>query len=170
MKWFGFQDPQSGISDFSWCLSTDENKCDILPMKSAHTSLHVKETGLNLPLNTKLLIYVIARNNAGLNTSAYSQQFIIDDSAPVILKRVKVVTSASLAPNTQFDRSYISIEWEMIDRETLMSTYSVSVQAHHDGISPLTDLVVGDVKKITIPLAVTKQLKDGNIYNVQVSM
>ena len=168
LHWVGFHDPQSFIHHFDWCVVPDTTQ-ECTEVFNAHSSTSVVKSDLQLPLHEYLHVILYTYNNANLKTKTTSPSFIIDDTPPVTLKNVTTETYGSLNGKTQFDRSYISLEWDIQDNDIPMSGHVITLTSHDDGVVPLENLIVGDIKSLTIPLTSDQHLKDGFVYNVKVS-
>ena len=125
-------------------------------------------TDLSLNTSVPYIVQVMATNNVGLSVSAVSLPFIVDVSPPECLQPPQFDAALSLRPNTQFDRSVVSLLWSFSDDESPVWTHSVSLFTHHDGKVPMSRVLVGDVNHMTISLSLSEQLKDGNHYMAKV--
>ncbi|XP_046571086.1 uncharacterized protein LOC124279318 [Haliotis rubra] len=93
-KWHGFQDTESGLDHYEWQVGTTPGDNDIL--SSQHAALkEVAFLTLNesqmLPIGNKMYITVTAFNRAGVFTTSTSNGFIIDNSAPEVVKTPAIV-------------------------------------------------------------------------------
>jgi hypothetical protein len=67
-KWYGFEDPQSGLDRFVWRAGTTKGGNDII----SETELHLTETvslsntTLGLPVNKRIYVTIRAYNKAGM--------------------------------------------------------------------------------------------------------
>ena len=102
-------DLESDISDFQWCISTENSSCDVVTMSNAYRETNIRPHNLSLPVNTHLFVKVVAHNHVGLVTEVSSKQFIVDTSPPYVAESTVHMTPSSLKPRTQYDSSYISL-------------------------------------------------------------
>ena len=71
-KWFGFTDPQSGLSHFTWRVGTAPLGDDIVSSREVHLNEiavipdTLQTLYMNLPVNRKLFSTIRAYNKAGL--------------------------------------------------------------------------------------------------------
>ena len=142
--------------------------CDVYSGIDVVTGNDVILTDLKLRPLKSYIATVTACNNVILCAHSLSRPFTIDVTQPVIISNISLTTYSSLKPNTQFDRSYVSFSWEMIDAESPMLHYILSLASHHDGEIPISNLKLGDVTSATISLQADKHLKDGTLYSAQV--
>ena len=168
VKWENFHDPQSGIHQYDWCISTLNGTCDVHPPTLAHLSTMQVVTGLSLDFLVPYTVHVTATNNVGLSVSGHSLPFVVDVSPPECLEPPQFDKTFSLSPNTQFDRSVVSLTWSFNDAESPVWTHSVSLLTHHNGKVPMSRVLVGDVNHTVISLSSGEQLKDGNRYVAKV--
>ncbi|CAC5375030.1 unnamed protein product [Mytilus coruscus] len=88
-KWFGFVDSQSEINHYVIRAGTSRGSGDLYPPTSLTSFDMVLLTDLpnQLPLNHRIYITIRAYNKAGLYSESISSGFIVDISAPVIIKK-----------------------------------------------------------------------------------
>ena len=169
MQWIGFFDEESAIHHYTVCVTSmvaPGQSCDIHSGTNIYTGNDVTLTNLNLKPLEKYFVQVTACNNVNLCSKGTSKPFTIDISPPVVTSNISLTTYSSLKPNTQFDRSYISFSWKMEDAESPMFQYIISLDSHHDGEIPVSDLKLGDITSTTI--ALSNHLKDGSLYYAEI--
>ena len=67
------------------------------------------------------------------------------------------------------DQSYVALRWEFQDNDSPITKHVISLKTHHDGEIPLSNLLFGNVKNATIPLALDERLHDGALYTAVVT-
>ena len=75
MQWAGFNDAQTGIADFWWCVGKTPEACDVISITHTMLSRGTLTSGLALPVATPLYVTVCARNPGGLQTLSVSDIF-----------------------------------------------------------------------------------------------
>ena len=75
VQWVGFNDAQTGIADFWWCVGKTPEACDVIPITHTMLSRGALASGLALPVATPLYVTVRARNPGGLQTLSVSESF-----------------------------------------------------------------------------------------------
>ncbi|XP_052707847.1 uncharacterized protein LOC128183063 isoform X2 [Crassostrea angulata] len=134
-KWYGFSDPQSGISHYIWWAGTTPGGNDILQEKEVH--LVETATAYNfsqqLPESKRIYVTVRAYNKAGLYSDAISSGFLVDTTPPLISSGPKFTRDFGLVADTQFYRSSVKVEWKVADPETHIERQYLSLKSHHGG-------------------------------------
>ena len=159
---------ESDIQLFQWCISTINSSCDVVQLTNAYKENQIRPHNLSLPLHTSLFVTLTAYNYVGMSIQSKSKEFLIDHTPPYVIQRPTLVTPSSLRQKTQYDGSYISLSWNITDDEIPMKSFELSIQSHHDGIVPVSNLMLGIASGTTIALPNDQRLRDGNIYSVKV--
>ncbi|XP_033124572.1 uncharacterized protein LOC117122905, partial [Anneissia japonica] len=166
--WWGFNDPHSGLSHFEWWAGTAPGGSDIMGIRKHHLSETVFTTlNTDLPLHTRIYVTVRAYNKAGQTAERTSDGFVIDTTAPQIIRSIKMSTSAGVAAQeTQVFKSLLHVTWEFADTESGVERQYLSVFTHHNGDVdiPLTKVGGSEVDYTFTDLA----LQDGSRYQVKV--
>ena len=164
----GFHDIESELQYYKLCITKQENEClDFVPiLVYGETSAIITE--LSLHLNTPYFGIVQGCNNAGLCSSVSSNRFQFDVTAPQIETPAHLSTYSFLRSNTQFDPSYVSIAWSLIDPDSPMLYFALTLMSHHDGEVPIDNIKLGDVSSTTVTFPSTDWLNDGTFYTAKI--
>ncbi|KAL3843250.1 hypothetical protein ACJMK2_021192 [Sinanodonta woodiana] len=171
-KWFGFSDPQSGISHFTWRAGTYPGGDNILN----ETMLHQNElavvpdlfenTGQILPLGQRIYITVKACNRAGRCTESTSNGFMVDISPPQIMSSPQLVDLGIVYPDTTISRTMLRVKWDTHDNESYIERQYLSIKSHIGGDFNMSSIQIGGiVRDYTF---VGLDLHDGSQYCVTV--
>lgn len=76
VTWSGFEDPQSGLREFLWCVGRRPNVCDVTNFTTSLLENSVSGAVTSLPVNTPLYVTVRALNLAGLWVEGVSDKFV----------------------------------------------------------------------------------------------
>ncbi|XP_064643194.1 uncharacterized protein LOC135497317 isoform X2 [Lineus longissimus] len=114
-KWWGFIDPQSGISYYSWWVGTTPGGDDIMKEERLHhTEMAFR---LSLPggvmLTPDRVIYttVKATNPLGLSNTATSDGFKVVTQVPKVTPPTHIGTKGSIYRNTQVFSTVMGFSW-----------------------------------------------------------
>lgn len=166
-QWFGFEDPQSYLQHFEWCITLKRNDCDILPFSNILLSQSAFKTELDLPLNKNIYIKIKAYNNAGQYSEAISDSFRVDSTAPLIELRPYFAlenTHISHEVNTQWENSLIKLRWKFSDPDSPVVKHIVRLVTHHDGKVRRDFLQLGNENSVTIKMPENDLLLNGDRY------
>ncbi|XP_061176007.1 uncharacterized protein LOC133184958 [Saccostrea echinata] len=148
-KWYGFTDPQSGISHYVWWAGTTPGGNDILKEKEVH--LVEEATAYNfsqeLPLSKRIYVTVRAYNKAGLFAEGVSNGFLIDETPPVITSGPKFTKDSALVENTQIYKSLVKVEWKVNDPESHIERQYLSLKSHIGGDFNLSSVQVNGIAR-----------------------
>lgn len=100
-NWQGFNDAESGIYGYTWCVGTSIRECDVVPPHNPHDGLSRQawtNTGLERSLNLSdgayfFTVQAVSNVEYGgplVTTVAHSTPYIVDTSPP-ILSEVEVI-------------------------------------------------------------------------------
>ncbi|XP_053381950.1 uncharacterized protein LOC123539831 [Mercenaria mercenaria] len=165
--WVGFEDPQSDIHHFEWCVTLHRNTCDIFPFANILLSQSGFKTQLNLPLGQNIFIRIKAYNNVGMYTEATSDSFKVDNSHPVLVKRPKFVLKnmqISHQDQTQWENSLVRLEWKFSDPDSPIVKHVVRLNTHHDGKVREEITQLGNEDKVTVQMSEHDLLLNGDRY------
>ena len=167
IHWLGFEDEQSGIHHYTVCLSTGNGHCNVYVKEGIYGNEAIL-SNISLIDGETYTAQVTACNKVHLCSAGISQPFTIDITPPEVVTNIHLTSTNSLAPNTQFDGSYVSFAWKMTDDKIPLTLYTLSLTSHHDGEIPLNNLVLGDITSTTIALPQSDRLRDGYRYSGKV--
>ncbi|XP_046571088.1 LOW QUALITY PROTEIN: uncharacterized protein LOC124279320 [Haliotis rubra] len=169
-KWHGFQDTESGLDHYEWQVGTTPGDSDIFLSQHAALKemafLTLNESQM-LPIGKKMYITVRAFNKAGVFTTSTSNGFIIDNSAPEVVKAPDLVEGqGSLVVMTLISRSTAKVSWEVKDEESSIEKQYISISSHQLGEfnSSLME-IPGPLREYTFTQL---NLHDGSHYIVKV--
>ena len=171
-RWVGFQDPQSGLEYFEWCLGTIKGTCDLLAMENVQLSTSILKAGLGLPLIIEMFVTVRATNRNGMSVLRSSEAFRIDMSPPVLLtKPIFVLDQMVLSEkvNTQWENSIIRLEWMFSDNESSVTEHSVTLNVNDNGRTVREEMTCGSEHKMIIRLNNDELLRDGDVYTAHIT-
>ncbi|XP_067670383.1 uncharacterized protein [Haliotis asinina] len=171
-RWFGFEDPESGINHFDWCVGTTVGKCDVLPSTSNLLSDSVLKTGLKLPSGHPLYVTVNATNHAGLVATSTSDSFIVDASPPVATEKPAFTSPYSRnlsAVTVQWENSMLHLHWKFTDAESPLQRHLVSLSTQHDGSSAVESIHLGAQDSTTILFQAGNLMRSGDVYTATVT-
>ncbi|XP_053381647.1 uncharacterized protein LOC123555884 isoform X2 [Mercenaria mercenaria] len=171
ISWYGFEDPQSGIDHYEYCLGTKPLLCNVLSFSSGLLQSGIIKTGLNLTNEHKYYATVIAFNKAGLDVKTASDAFCIDDTPPVLVQKPTFLLdyNAVSGLSTQWDRSVLRVSWKFVDGESKVASHKITLKTHHEGHTPVEQIHIGNVEKLTISLDEKNWLHNGDKYFVVVT-
>ena len=118
-SWDEFEDLESKLEGYEWCVGTSKAQCDVLALKPV--GLKPKGTAIVKRLVTGTMLYatVFALNGAGLKTRVVSQQCEVISIAPKILEVIDI-PSVNASDMTDIDwkamGKSLSLRWEIIDQ------------------------------------------------------
>ena len=118
-NWNEFEDPESQLERYDWCVGTSKAQCNVLPLRSVGVKTNGAAIVRRLPSGTLLFASVYAINGAGLKTRLVSEQCKV---ISVSLKLVEVVDINSLNGSNLTDIDWkamaqsLSLRWEVIGR------------------------------------------------------
>ncbi|XP_078322971.1 uncharacterized protein LOC111122905 [Crassostrea virginica] len=168
VRWFGFNDPQSGLAYYVWWAGTSPGGKEIM----SERKIHVTETAtaLNLtpvmPVGQRIYITVRAVNRAGLFRDATSNGFIIDDTQPFMVRGPVFSKDIGIDGKTQFYRTFIKVEWDVNDKESFIEKQYVSIRSHIGGDFDLPSEEVNGIARDFVLSGLN--LHDGVTYFVTV--
>ncbi|XP_068689656.1 uncharacterized protein [Montipora foliosa] len=116
-SWDEFEDQESSLQRYDWCVGTSKAQCDVLTLKSV--GLKPEGAAIVKRLSSGSLLYatVFAVNGAGLKTSLVSEQCRVISVAPKILE-VTDIPSENASDLTDIDwqsvMQSLSLRWEII--------------------------------------------------------
>ena len=85
--WWGFHDPQSGLSHYEWWAGTTKGGTDIFDAAKLHlTDSAFKVLDNELPTGTMVYVTVRAYNQAGLWSEHSSDGILIDATSPDVIQ------------------------------------------------------------------------------------
>ncbi|XP_071093296.1 uncharacterized protein [Haliotis cracherodii] len=171
-QWFGFEDPETGINHFDWCVGTSPGKCDVLPSISNLLSDSVLKTGLKLPSGHPLYVTVNATNPAGLVATSTSDSFIVDTSPPVAKEKPTFTSPYSKnisAVNVQWENSMLHLRWKFTDVDSPIQRHLVSLSTHNDGASAVESIHLGTQDSTTILFEAGNLMRSGDVYTATVT-
>lgn len=120
-NWNPFQDPESGIFGYTWCIGTSLGSCDILPHTDPHLQLGIMSpemwtyvavlTDLHLPEGAYYVTIraanEIAYGGPLFTTVQHATPYIVDTTPPVVGEGVDVSYNSST--------NQLSVEYEASD-------------------------------------------------------
>ncbi|XP_076113973.1 uncharacterized protein LOC143082259 [Mytilus galloprovincialis] len=165
-KWYGFDDPQSGLEKYVWMAGTTKGGTDIIP----ETELHLTETAafyntsLGLPLNQRIFVTVRAYNKVGLWSESTSNGFLVDTSAPVITTTPTFSADFGINGLKQVYRTSMKVEWAVDDDESYIKRQYLSVNSHIGGEFMLSSQSVNGISRSYVFSGL--DLHDGVTYYV----
>ncbi|XP_046569942.1 uncharacterized protein LOC124278267 [Haliotis rubra] len=171
-RWFGFEDPETGINHFDWCVGTTAGICDVLPSTNNLLSDSVLKTGLKLPSGHPLYVTVNATNPAGLVATSTSDSFIVDASAPVATVKPAFTSPYSRnmsAVNVQWENSMLHLHWKFTDADSPVERHLVSLSTHHDGSSAVESIHLGAQHSTIILFKAGNLMRSGDVYTATVT-
>ena len=111
MQWIGFHDGQSAIQHIEVCVSNGELLCNVHGPTRVFHGYDVVLTGLTLTPNVNYTVAVQACNYVQMCSQFVEKDFKVDNTPPVVMTSLHLTTYSALKPNTQLDRSYVSVAW-----------------------------------------------------------
>lgn len=118
-NWDEFEDVESQLQRYDWCVGTSEAQCNVLPLRSVGVKLKGAAIVRKLSSGTLLFASVYAINGAGLKTRLISKQCKVISVAP---KLVEVIDIPSFNGSNIKDIDWkamaqsLSLRWEVIGR------------------------------------------------------
>jgi hypothetical protein len=169
IRWIGYEDPQSGIDHYEYCLGTKPLLCDALSFQPCLLESSIIKTGLNLTHGNSYYASVKAFNRVGLSVTTVSDSFTIDNTPPVIIETSTFHTDGMAGLEAQWDRSVLKVTWKFIDDESKIAFHIITLKTHHEGHTPVEHMHLGNVDSLTIGLNETKWLHNGDKYFVLIT-
>ncbi|XP_071123054.1 uncharacterized protein [Mytilus edulis] len=165
-KWYGFDDPQSGLEKYAWRAGTTKGGTDIIPATVLHLTetAAIYNTSLGLPLNQRIFVTVRAYNKVGLWSESTSNGFLVDTSAPVITKTPTFSADFGIKELTQVYRTSMKVEWTVDDDESFIKRQFLSVKSHIGGEFMLSSQSVNGIARSYVFSGL--DLHDGVTYYV----
>ena len=171
-SWVGFNDRQSGIDHYEWCLGTTPGACQLLSFENIMLSNRLTRTGMDLPISTALYVTIRAFNKIGLSVERTSAKFQIDISPPVLIRKPifnTEVHKVSLINGTQFDKSLLLIEWQFQDLESSVVKQHVSLEVERNGHISFEATELGSQTHLTIVSTNKTILRDGDAHVAKIT-
>ncbi|KAK3589056.1 hypothetical protein CHS0354_008706 [Potamilus streckersoni] len=103
--WHGFEDLESGVMRYSWCVTSKDNLtgCDIIPLQDVHLNTKVEGMATKLlQTGTSLVHKVIATDVAGHASNISESNGVVIDATPPIRKQ-KLDFEENLVLNPSFE-------------------------------------------------------------------
>ena len=82
--WVAFQDIESGIMGYRWCVGTSPGRCDLNEFQWVGKKTSASNKNITLLADQRYYVTVEAVNGAGMTSQASSDGFIVDTSPPEI--------------------------------------------------------------------------------------
>ncbi|WAR06111.1 hypothetical protein MAR_021480 [Mya arenaria] len=175
-KWFGFSDPQSGLSHYVWRLGTMKGGDDIVSATNVHNHEIAyifdvqSHAGNLLPVGKLVYCTVRAYNKAGYFSDMSSNGFVVDTSPPTIVKELALSPfgRSSSYDRTTLLRSSLKVHWETFDSDSGISAQYLSVSSHIGG-----DFNISTVKIDAVATDYTflkLDLHDGSYYDIKLTV
>ncbi|WAR05722.1 hypothetical protein MAR_021091 [Mya arenaria] len=175
-KWFGFSDPQSGLSHYVWRLGTFKGGDDIVSATNVHNHeiayiVDVQShSGTLLPVGKLVYCTVRAYNKAGLFSEMSSNGFVVDTSPPTIVKELALSPfgRSNSYDRTTLLRSSLKVYWDTSDSDSGISAQYLSVSSHMGG-----DFNISTVKIDAVATDYTLlelDLHDGSYYDIKLTV
>ena len=117
--WDEFEDPESQLERYDWCVGTSKAHCDVLAIKSVEVRTKGAAIVKRLPSGMILFATVYAVNGAGLKTRLVSEHCKVISVAPKI---VEVIDIPRLNASNLTDIDWkamvqsLSLRWELLGR------------------------------------------------------
>ncbi|CAC5386466.1 unnamed protein product [Mytilus coruscus] len=170
-KWYGFDDPQSGLQKYVWRAGTKPGYDDIVPPIELHLTvsaalLNSTSYNLDLPLNKRIYVTVRAYNKLGLWSESSSNGFIVDNTPPVMLKLPTFSADFGIKGLTQINRTSVKVEWAVDDDESFIKRQYLSIKSHIGGEFMLSSQSVNGIARSYVFTGL--DLHDGVTYYVTI--
>ncbi|XP_046345841.2 uncharacterized protein LOC124126446 [Haliotis rufescens] len=170
-KWHGFQDAQSGLDFYEWRLGTTPGGDDILTPRYAaleEVAFLTLTNTTTMPTGREMFCTVRVYDKAGLFSESTSNGFIIDDSAPEVVKIPGIEGGqGSLVAMTLISRSTVRVSWEVKDEESFIERQYISISSHQFGeFDASLKALPGLLREFTYSQI---NLHDGSRYRIKVS-
>ncbi|XP_071123173.1 uncharacterized protein [Mytilus edulis] len=148
-KWYGFDDPQSGLQKYEWRAGTSIGGDDIVSPTELHLTevLALNDLSLTLPVNQKIYLTIRAYNRAGLWTESSSNGFIVDITAPVVSTSLTFAKDYGINGLTQIYRDSMKVEWDIDDPESFIKRQYLSISSHIGGEFNLSSIHVNGIAR-----------------------
>ena len=161
----GFDDPESGIREYYWCVGTTPGACDFLPLAGTdNTSFASGCEACDVVDKTTYYVTVVAYNWANLSVNATSNGFLVDLTPPVM----KFVNDGYNPPDQEriiFTDSAMA-NWHAVDNESDIHLFHLSLGTTPGGDDIASMIELGPVSKWLIP---NLDLQRGTRYYVTVA-
>ncbi|WAR05117.1 hypothetical protein MAR_020486 [Mya arenaria] len=175
-KWFGFSDPQSGLSHYVWRLGTLKGGDDIVSATNVHNHeiayiIDVQShSGSLLPVGRPIYCTVRAYNKAGFYSEISSNGFVVDTSPPAISKELTLSPfgRSSSYDRTTLLRSSLKVHWDTSDSDSGISAQYLSVSSHMGGEFNISTIKIDAVA--TDYTLLKLDLHDGSYYDIKLTV
>ncbi|XP_061193435.1 uncharacterized protein LOC133201664 [Saccostrea echinata] len=149
VNWFGFNDPQSGLSHYVWWAGTTPGGKEILLEREVHLTQIATAYNITPHLRTGPRVYVTVRayNKAGQFADSTSNGFVIDDTPPVIVYGPRFSKDFGINGNTQFYRGSMKVEWDVKDEESYIDRQYISIKCHIGGDFQTSSIQVNGISR-----------------------
>ena len=156
-KWINFQDSESGLAKFEWCIGTSPlQHNNTMPCTSVGLETSATFKSDSLRDGIRYFVTVIAINNAGLRVSQVSNGVTIDSTPPVI----STIRDGLGDTDVDFSSSAIlvSANWlPFVDDVSGIERYEVAVGTHR-GRNDVVDFTnVNTMTQAVIPCKLEQQ-------------
>ena len=156
--WVAFQDPQSGIVGYDYCVSTTRSasSCDVVARTHAYLFEEISvKLQSSLALGQEVFVIVWATNGAGASVSTASNGVIVDTTPPTVvtpagfsMSQIGEISAQmpGLQPGYQPFQSAVRAVWDYNDDQSAINHYIWSVRVQHDyqGHQPVEPTNMGD--------------------------
>ncbi|KAK3589130.1 hypothetical protein CHS0354_017096 [Potamilus streckersoni] len=171
-QWIGFNDPQSDIHHFEYCITKNRIRCDVLHWTNCLMSNTIFRSGLNMPVDKPLLVRVRAFNHVGLSAETASSPFQVDDTAPILKLKPHFVLDKMQVSNrsgSQWEDSLLRLQWKFQDNESKIRKHIIKLITHHNGHVEQETVELANEDKVTIHLLDKSRLISGDRYTANVT-
>lgn len=135
-KWYGFDDPQSGLEKYVWRAGTTKGGSDIV----SEIELHLTETAaiynttLGLPLNQRIYVTVRAYNKAGIYCviKKYLRGWTGDGNPKIERERTNSWGVDMMSDGSKLGIKYLEILELINQRKKLRAKKDISVLDHYN--------------------------------------
>ncbi|XP_062567668.1 LOW QUALITY PROTEIN: uncharacterized protein LOC134229901 [Saccostrea cucullata] len=164
IQWIGFEDPETDIHYFEWCLGRSKYGCDVREKENVLLANKIYKSGLRLAQNVSLFATVFAYNNVGLYSSSTSKMFKVDDTAPVLTDTPIFLSLDSLegASRYQYDNSILKMRWKFEENESAIIEIHIIIKDTRNGEDLFDQAVRGNIDDTIITISEGKKLRNGD--------
>ena len=117
--WDEFEDPESQLERYDWCVGTSQAQCDVLTLRSVEKRSNGEDITNRISSGTLLFATVYAINGVGLKARLVSEHCKVISVAPMVVEVIDIPASNGTTLSDIDWKSMaqsLSLRWEIFGR------------------------------------------------------
>ncbi|EDO42273.1 predicted protein [Nematostella vectensis] len=119
VDWDEFEDPESGLRRYDWCVGKRTDACDVVEMKSAALDTYANAITEEIRTGTQLFAQVNVMNNAGHVTHLVSKPCVVITAIPKVVEVIDLenINSTNMKDiDYKADMESLTLRWKLLGR------------------------------------------------------